>query len=208
MKFKLFLISIFVLICFVAYQKYTEYSSLKSINSYDSCITAKGSIIQESYPATCITRLGSRFVQPKNISWKDYSGGKYNFRISYPSNWIVSSPDPSGDFETSGTLNFYDENKSPIVQASLNVMKRSGTSFPLQVKTIMNYDWKEKNKSEYQLAGIVATKISGISNNAIGEHMQSAVLFENGEYIYVFHSIGLYDLNLFNQILSTFKFTD
>ena len=63
MKLKLFLISIFILISFISYQKYSEYSSLKSINSYDSCITAKGSIIQESYPATCVTHLGSSFIQ-------------------------------------------------------------------------------------------------------------------------------------------------
>lgn len=64
MKIKLFILAIFVLLSFVAYQKYSEYFSLKSIDSYEACITAKGSVIQESYPATCVTRLGSRFIQP------------------------------------------------------------------------------------------------------------------------------------------------
>lgn len=72
MKLKLLLASIFVLISFVAYQKYSEYSTLKSIDSYDSCATAKGNIIQESYPATCVTRLKSHFVQaipsPETVS--------------------------------------------------------------------------------------------------------------------------------------------
>ena len=63
MKLKLFLLSILVLLSLVAYQKYSEYQTLKSINSYETCIAAKSSTIQESYPATCITRLGSRFTQ-------------------------------------------------------------------------------------------------------------------------------------------------
>ena len=88
MKLKLFFLSILVLILFVAYQKYTEYSSLKSINSYDSCITAKGSIIQESYPATCITRLSTRFTQP--IFTQKYFNSIYGFSFEYPSNFVLS----------------------------------------------------------------------------------------------------------------------
>lgn len=82
MKIKIFIATIFVLTAFVAYQKYIEYSSLKSIDSYDSCIAAKGSIIQESYPSTCVTLLGTRFSQ-----WTKYENiiGKYTF--DYPSSW-------------------------------------------------------------------------------------------------------------------------
>jgi hypothetical protein len=32
--------------------------------TYETCIAAQGSIIQESYPATCVTAKGDRFVQP------------------------------------------------------------------------------------------------------------------------------------------------
>ena len=63
MKNKLFFFIILSLISFVAYQKYAEYSSLKSINSYESCIAAKSSMILESYPTTCVTRLGNHFPQ-------------------------------------------------------------------------------------------------------------------------------------------------
>ena len=63
MKLKLFFLSILTLLSLVGYQKYSEYSALKSINSYESCVAAKGSTIQESYPSTCITRLGTRFTQ-------------------------------------------------------------------------------------------------------------------------------------------------
>lgn len=35
-----------------------------TITSYDECVAAKGSIIQESYPARCITADEQTFIQP------------------------------------------------------------------------------------------------------------------------------------------------
>ena len=105
MKLKLFLISTIVLLALVAYQKYSEYSALKSIDSYDSCIAATGSRIQESYPATCITRLSSRFAQSDPAqeglqdadhaqltsqdraipnTWLMYTNSEYKFSFRYP----------------------------------------------------------------------------------------------------------------------------
>lgn len=55
---------IVLLLALVGVQNYREFSVLKSIDSYESCVSAKGSRIQESYPATCITRLGTRYIQP------------------------------------------------------------------------------------------------------------------------------------------------
>jgi hypothetical protein len=89
------------LISFVAYQKYTEYSSLKFIDSYDSCITTKGSLIQESYPATCITKSGIQFTQNLDTeqllnlippvsteNWKTHNTRQYSF--IYPNNSIIN----------------------------------------------------------------------------------------------------------------------
>ncbi len=36
---------------------------LSQISSYTECLAAKGSIVQESYPATCVTAFGRRFTQ-------------------------------------------------------------------------------------------------------------------------------------------------
>lgn len=36
----------------------------KELTSYEDCTQAEGSIIQESYPATCVAENGQRFVQP------------------------------------------------------------------------------------------------------------------------------------------------
>lgn len=96
MKLKLFLISIFALLSLVAYQKYSEYSTLKSIDSYKSCASAKSSLIQESYPATCITGLGARFTQPLQTyatAIKTYTNEKYHFTINYPNTFILETED-------------------------------------------------------------------------------------------------------------------
>jgi hypothetical protein len=39
-------------------------SSTEKPTSYDECTKAEGSVIQESYPATCVTKNGDRFLQP------------------------------------------------------------------------------------------------------------------------------------------------
>lgn len=96
MKLRLFLLSIFILLSLVGYKTYAETKDLKSIDSYESCIVASGSIIQESYPSTCVAKSGLRFTQPTPTSesslfpvvdmssWRTYTNQKYNFRLKYP----------------------------------------------------------------------------------------------------------------------------
>lgn len=43
---------------------YQEYITAPPVTTYDGCTKATGSLIQESYPATCVTRDGKRFTQP------------------------------------------------------------------------------------------------------------------------------------------------
>jgi hypothetical protein len=62
MKLKLGIIISIILFGGIFYS-YLQYSQLKSINSYESCVSAKSSVIQTSYPATCITRLGVAYAQ-------------------------------------------------------------------------------------------------------------------------------------------------
>ena len=54
----------------------SQSSSLSQISSYADCLVSKGSIIQESYPATCVTASGQRFTQP--ISSNSVSCGGWN----------------------------------------------------------------------------------------------------------------------------------
>lgn len=36
----------------------------QNVLSYEECLVTEGSLLQESYPATCVTRSGQQFVQP------------------------------------------------------------------------------------------------------------------------------------------------
>jgi len=109
MKLKLLVASIFALLSLVAYQKYSEYSTLTSIDSYESCIAAKGSLIQESYPATCVTRLGTRFTQsvlsddsilpPNTYNFCGSSHPKTSFSFVPPEGWKLTKPEGSPIFQ-------------------------------------------------------------------------------------------------------------
>ncbi len=72
----------------IGFQTYSNYSTLKSIDSYESCVTSPGSLIQESYPATCITKLGKNFVQ--NIPLSISSDKDFGFSLSIPPTLIRS----------------------------------------------------------------------------------------------------------------------
>jgi hypothetical protein len=48
---------------FIAYQKILLKQQV-SITTYEACIKAPGSMLQTSYPATCVTRGGKQFTQP------------------------------------------------------------------------------------------------------------------------------------------------
>lgn len=59
------LIAVLILLgtlCYTYYYWQSHQSGV--IDSYESCVAANGSRIQESYPATCVTKSGARFIQP------------------------------------------------------------------------------------------------------------------------------------------------
>lgn len=76
-------------------------SNTAQINSYDQCVAAKGSYVQESNPATCVAVTGQRFTQPifqpspaptaTIPGWKVIDGGKYKFRFEVPNDYSNNS---------------------------------------------------------------------------------------------------------------------
>lgn len=109
MKLKLFLLSIVALLSLVAYKTYRETAIIKSVSSYESCLTERGSIVQESYPATCITRLGTHFIEPITLddsvlplNTYDFCGSsqsKISFSFTPPAGWKVTKPEGSPGFQ-------------------------------------------------------------------------------------------------------------
>lgn len=83
MKLKILgFIVIAIILLSIGYQKYSEYQVLRSIKNYDECAAAKGSIIQESYPETCITIIGKRFSR-QTAPTNTYTNSSYNIKFDY-----------------------------------------------------------------------------------------------------------------------------
>ncbi len=49
---------------FLAFQNWQLQKQLMTPTTYEECVASKGSTIQESYPATCVSISGARFTQP------------------------------------------------------------------------------------------------------------------------------------------------
>lgn len=91
----------------LAYENKLLRDKLSTPTNYKACMEAQGSLVQESYPATCVTVSGARFTEPlgdtekkkllppQDISnWKTYSNEncgltnpKSPFNISFPADW-------------------------------------------------------------------------------------------------------------------------
>jgi hypothetical protein len=59
----LLMIGVFIVAAVITYIA-TYFTPVKIITTYEDCVNARGSAIQESYPSVCVTSDGKRFVQP------------------------------------------------------------------------------------------------------------------------------------------------
>lgn len=91
-RFKLCLIhlvaAIVVVGCFFTYKAFFVTPTVKS---YEECLKAKGSIVQESYPQVCVTKNGIRFVQ--EVASTDPSITKTKAEECYEKATNVKCPD-------------------------------------------------------------------------------------------------------------------
>jgi len=91
---------------YLYFQSQNKNEPLVMPTTYEECEKAEGSVIQESYPATCVTKEGSRFIQPlseeqkkdlqpptliipleETKDWQGYKSSTYSFK--YPHDWHV-----------------------------------------------------------------------------------------------------------------------
>jgi hypothetical protein len=208
MKLKLFLLSIFALLSLVAYKTYTETKALKSINSYDSCVTAKGSIIQESYPATCVTRLGARFIQPVPSprpyvfpieNWNTYVNKSWKIFFKHPPTWKLEESNQQIKVYPSGYQpgTFFTITATNLTLTSFLAKNPTGTNCDLQVNESDNQGESKDIKTDY------------IYNECNGQIYGYYVLYGNDINILIKHSFNdSGSLESVGAVLSTFKFTD
>jgi hypothetical protein len=213
MKLKLFFLSILLLILFVAYQKYAEYSSLNSIDSYESCAMAKGSIIRETFPAVCITKLGSNFteiIESVNpiTSWNIYTNPDRYLTFEYPQDWKykngkIYNPNESfgkkiyfleSDFTYWQSINYL--NLGYIDSLTSTSSKKYGTNKVVTTKMCRYLDYyingnMSNPQSECESIDHIDYKDVGF---VIVDLTPTPIFIEEGK--------------IYDQILASFKFTD
>lgn len=219
MKLKLFFLSIIALLSLVAYQKSSEYSALKSIDSYVSCTTAKGSKVDKSSPDICIDPFGAKFYKPlpspspKNLTyfisdnWVSYTIGDIGVSFEYPDSMKIVH-----DFGNIRIMATDDESRNQLIITYSNngqLYGPSGTSAgnlvqadsiaflnQLMPKSKLVYEGKTMqvfyggNYYKIVKRGSTSFIISGLLEEDVSEDLS-----------YMTESI-------FDQILGSFKFTD
>ena len=175
-------------------------SSPSQISSYPDCLAAKGSIVQESYPATCVTASGRRFIQPISsptpesaeptanpiADWKTYNNNQYKFTFKHPKDWqVISSAEETKPQEI---VFAYDSDTKDAY------LERNPGAFD------------QSQKSDVVINGVQTTRIK---NKDVYAREHAIIPLTNGTLIIT----GTLDLaanqkqiSVFDQILSTFKF--
>jgi hypothetical protein len=74
--------------------------------TYEECIEAEGSVIQESYPATCITKDGGRFIQPLTEEEQDTLKPPTPTPTEQPSDELTYEQDLTLDWKTYSTSTY------------------------------------------------------------------------------------------------------
>lgn len=193
MKLKLFLFGIFTLLSLVAYQQYRDFAAIKSISSYESCAAAKESRIQESYPATCVTRLGTKFSYETFL--ETYMNQDYSYSIDFPADW--RKEDHGQNVTFTKTSDSEDQGFEAILSVSDTGMTKNNAS----LKTFFSPD----ERTEVTLVDNVrALKI-------INDQTISVIFLDSsGRYMMIrLESPHLFQYaSMFDQILSTFQIID
>jgi len=199
-------------------------SNTAQINSYDQCVAAKGSYLQESNPATCVTSSGLRFkgaassptptVDP-TANWKTYTNNQEKIAFDYPQNWSLANYDKEsivvGDDRTEGLTIFFgiyspfaleSSTTDKIIEAWFNYNKGSNAQFPDGGKVL--------SEEFIKVDGFEATKyvlVNNIESSIQPSYQRTWAFVPNNNRITLLDYEGT-DNKLFSQILSTFKFLD
>lgn len=200
--------------------------SPKQISSYEDCMKAKGSSVQESNPPTCVTANGLRFKGPAatltptsdpTANWKTYTNGNYNYQFKYPLDWPDIPPVVSNQkdgFQLAGQnvylSQYFPQVKPPQLQIEVFKSNKELRPDELEEKESCGFPTFAISKSKVGgLQAIVGRRLAPRDPSApyyIGLHY--CVRTYSGGFIYNFlwEEGSDVDSGLFDQILSTFRF--
>lgn len=185
--------------------------------TYEECLKVPGAISDLSYPSTCRTPDGrtarqvltpeeQKKVQPpdETVNWKTYTDNKYYFSLKYPPEWKIkgeTNPE-TGQY----TIVFQ---RTPIVPDSLTIiLVKENWSVDQEVNS---HNQKQSVGPSSEILKIEDTKVGGLEakkftySTAMGTTPEETTT-SKGTTVYSF--ISFPNDTVFDQILSTFKFTD
>ena len=191
---------------------------ISQISTYQECLAAKGSRVQESYPGVCVTVSGQRFTQPvtspsstptsgvpestnpitdPTADWKTYTANGFTFR--YPGDFIVEERDKNFFVITL-------EKDKLIPQAGISIDAKLLGNFASYDVAVSKTKESLTNITTQELPNGI--KISGKVGPGFGENLSinKALLKYKGGALNVETLINEPYSEIFDQILSTFKF--
>lgn len=151
--------------------------------------------------------------------WKTYTNTKYSYSLKYPDKWYVISPGSDG----AESINIQNYSEADVTQQEKQRVELSPGRLNIAIgiyeenitSSISLLDWLKVNGHyESALIGIPDTTeyiiISGKSILKLNYQNAAYYIFSNGKNVFYSYYAPNNSLlkNIFDQILSTFKFTD
>lgn len=135
-------------------------------------------------------------------NWKTYTNKEYGFEIKYPSNWTIdeqSYKDNNLGTIVSGSIDFIDENS--IKNANIMIISEQDINklIPIWFSGVEIVKQEDKKINDINYRKVYFEKKA--------EERTEFLTEKNGK-IYEIKNILTETENIFNQILSTFKFTE
>lgn len=135
----------------------------------------------------------------RSANWKTYIGSKFSIR--YPSNLVIT---PSGLIEVIESVQFGDQDNEEINYIRVIVSSGGEIAFKNKKETYLTYGIYNPKQEELSVGGLNAWQYSG--TDADGRNLRQYILFYKDDLQFEIDNFGI-NKNIFNQILSTFKFT-
>lgn len=140
-------------------------------------------------------------------NWETYVNPVYGYSVKYPPDWTnanycqgCTNADPV-NHKVGRFFNIDGTNKTAIV---LEIIPTTSTTYEIQTNIIKNYSWSNKIVENIYIDGSPGMKMLG---NDTVNLKKAAALFQREQYIYKLQTWGN-QVDEFDKILSTFKFTD
>jgi len=180
--------------------------------------------LQEIRSQELVTSVPTPTPDP-TADWKTYTNTKYFYTLKYPSHWLAESREPGVDntptiYATSRSIILSPDNQiqrvpNPLLEIQSVGSEISRPNYSEWVKRQRSNfveGYKITNETTYDIAGVSATLLEGLHMYPSSSTYIKQLYFASSEEG-VYHSISIgsdtkQDSAVFDQILSTFKFTD